>query len=279
MQCHAAQELLSAYFDGELPPDVRGGVEYHVAGCAQCQPELESFRKLSDLAAALSPTDSPDVWNGVERSIEGEPIAAGRRRQTTRLAIRWGLVAAAALLVGLVIGSLLFQTPHSVPQAPVKEPLASRLDEYFSKFATDPKGTQTRLIADYSGRPITFDEAVRTLKYEPVANRGLPAGYRVTNMHVLDMPCCPCLLTTIEDERGRMLCVIEHDPHHAAVSSKLPSITTDCHGTETKIVQMDGQLAAVWLSGERSVTLVGPVEIDKIASLVGRLEHGLREGS
>lgn len=47
MNCPDPQ-LLSAYHDGELSPDVAAGVEAHlVSGCAPCRAELASLRRLS----------------------------------------------------------------------------------------------------------------------------------------------------------------------------------------------------------------------------------------
>lgn len=279
MRCREAEDLLSAYFDDELSPETRAEMDQHVAQCARCQGELASFHKLSTLAEGLVRGESPDVWTDIERSLARPPAASPPLRDNRgkgNRVITWALVTAASLMIGLV-GLWMFDRLSF--RRNDERSLASRLDPFLAEFAKDPDNAERILLAKYSGKSITFDDAIQTLKYEPVANRGLPDGYRVDSVHVLDMPCCPCLLTAIEGMDGRRLLVIEHDGHHSAVSSKLPSITTDCHGTETKIVQMGRQLAAVWSSGERCVTLVGPDEIDEIVALVDHLEGGSQNGS
>ena len=45
---------LSAYFDGELTPDERAGVEAHLDDCVACQEALKAMGRLHDAFAALS---------------------------------------------------------------------------------------------------------------------------------------------------------------------------------------------------------------------------------
>lgn len=49
MEHKLCRDNLSAYLDGELPAEERGGVEAHLAGCAECRAELEQLKGVSGL--------------------------------------------------------------------------------------------------------------------------------------------------------------------------------------------------------------------------------------
>lgn len=52
-ECEQFAVDLSAYFDGELPPDEAAAVKAHVDGCARCRADLNKMR---GLRAALQRT-------------------------------------------------------------------------------------------------------------------------------------------------------------------------------------------------------------------------------
>jgi anti-sigma factor RsiW len=72
-------QLLSAYFDGDLTPDLRAGVEAHLAVCEVCRAHLKQFsaaslliqrypfeplnqQELSRVHDAIEEADDPSVW-------------------------------------------------------------------------------------------------------------------------------------------------------------------------------------------------------------------------
>jgi len=62
--------LLSGYIDNELSPDDKQEFENHLGGCAECQKELETFRKLKEVTGAMRYADIPEkVWDGYWTSI------------------------------------------------------------------------------------------------------------------------------------------------------------------------------------------------------------------
>lgn len=106
-------EDLSAYFDGELPADVRKRMAAHLTSCAACAARYAEFDALRTDFAAL-----PDERLGFDLSqvIRGRIEALPPRQETSR-APRWRLTnwrrlvpvgaAAASLSLGLVLGTSL----------------------------------------------------------------------------------------------------------------------------------------------------------------------------
>ena len=99
-----AQELLSAFLDGELGIDDRAGVEQHLRVCARCATLLEDLRRLAaETRRELPPPVPADLAARIGRRVEAIPGAA-RRPAVVRLIWRapLPLSAAATLLVGAV---------------------------------------------------------------------------------------------------------------------------------------------------------------------------------
>ena len=48
MNCKKTRDLLSAYYDGELPQDVVAEVDAHINECVTCAKEMASFSQLSE---------------------------------------------------------------------------------------------------------------------------------------------------------------------------------------------------------------------------------------
>ena len=59
--CASGVSLLMDYLEGALPPDVRGGLESHVAGCPRCTAFMASYREtpriLREASAVTMPAD------------------------------------------------------------------------------------------------------------------------------------------------------------------------------------------------------------------------------
>ena len=98
------QLLLPWYVTGRLEPADLARVETHLAGCARCQAELRSERRL-EAAIAVLPTDVDQAWAAMARRVE--PVSARRGGEPRTWALGrgapWlGWAAAAALAVALV---------------------------------------------------------------------------------------------------------------------------------------------------------------------------------
>ncbi len=85
---------ISAYHDGELPPDDARRLEAHLAQCAACAQELKELRGLS---RALKNAPLPDAPPGVVERLRA-PAAAAREAAVITLAKRL-IAAAAAILI------------------------------------------------------------------------------------------------------------------------------------------------------------------------------------
>ena len=114
---------LSAYMDGELPPDDAARVEKHLKECADCQRELDSLCELTSLMRQM-PSRTPP------RSFFVPAEAANqRRRLRTRSwaygAMRTVSVLATLLLVFVIGGDLLFFGGQGFLRAPVAPGVAS----------------------------------------------------------------------------------------------------------------------------------------------------------
>ena len=59
LRCRAVSDLLAAYVDGELAPERRRAVEFHLADCPDCWSYLASYRQTVDLAKDLRAVDMP----------------------------------------------------------------------------------------------------------------------------------------------------------------------------------------------------------------------------
>ncbi|MDR0290650.1 MAG: hypothetical protein LBI06_06925 [Treponema sp.] len=115
------RQLLSVYFDGELPSPWKEKMEAHIAVCAQCARRLESYRGLSQ-AAASGPGSGGDVprpaqervWQRLEQCALSTPAAnPGGAVWQRRISIPIPAAAAAAVLVVALASLLLLRTISS----------------------------------------------------------------------------------------------------------------------------------------------------------------------
>ena len=78
MTCNYIEQLLEAYFDNELSPEITKTVDEHVRQCLSCRKELESYRRLKELLL-LNSTQFPkeEYWQEnkniiLARTVESE---------------------------------------------------------------------------------------------------------------------------------------------------------------------------------------------------------------
>ncbi len=73
LHCDIVQDLLVAYFDGEVSPGTRLAIEKHLTGCATCRQLLKDMEVSPMVFQGLAPTPPP---GDRERRV----LAAARRR-------------------------------------------------------------------------------------------------------------------------------------------------------------------------------------------------------
>jgi len=78
MSCEEFGPMLTAYLDGELPPERRSGLEAHLAECDRCRRELAELTALKENLAMIKFREPEDaelerywrsVYNRLERGV------------------------------------------------------------------------------------------------------------------------------------------------------------------------------------------------------------------
>lgn len=274
MRCDEAKERLSAYFDGELSPSDRGEVLRHIMTCESCRTELDTFQRLSDLASTLDRPLSPDVWTGIESGLLAAPspsnvVLPTSQNPSRRVSMVSKIAAVAASI--LVIATGIWMATSRGWIGP--DSMSAQMEPFFAEFLKDPAKAQSSLVARYQNKETTFGDVAEKLKFQPAAARTLPMGYSVQSVRLFDMPCCKCLQTVLRSQDGETICVFEHDGHHPLLPTDKPCIMADCHGRDMKVTQLDGRLAASWMSEKRAITLFGPRTLEHLLELVAALEE------
>lgn len=269
MQCDDAKELLSPYLDSEIAPPERAAFESHLAVCQQCADEISAYRKNARLSKELvDPIPPSDLWSQIQSKTEGascqakSPVAVSRRMAWKT----WRVVVTALLLVGIGITYMILEWPDSNHHKTVN------LDSYLTEFARDPEIAQSQLLAKYEHREVTVTEAAQQVSYQPAAAGTLPESVAVKRIRVFEMPCCRCLQTICIVDGKQTVVIFEHDDEHSLRFGQRPSVTCQCKGHRTQIIQFDGHIVASWPKGKRHLTLVGARDLGQVVQFVERLE-------
>ncbi len=264
MQCCEVVELLSAYYDGELPLEKAAVVADHVAFCANCAAELQTLHNLSELMIKLDQPSPPrHVWPRIAAQLDRSQPLITSPAMPAQCASRKTLLAVATfLLVGL--SWITYTQWHSHEH----HRLAVNFGHFLDRFERAPEEAQRHLVNDYSGVPVEIPDAIRELKYRPVVANGLPADYELAQAYLLKMPCCRCLETCYQRKDGGMLCVFEHDEDQPVWFGDRPTSSKDCSGRPTRLVKVDGCLAATWQHQRRHITMIGAKDVDEVTRLV-----------
>jgi hypothetical protein len=270
MNCTEAQELLSAYHDGELSEEVRADVDAHVRDCAACAREVESFQELSAMAGELTDPQTPEsVWNGVESQLADTPPQFGGARSwwNPRVVISVGALAATLLVATFVAYQL--WGPHHGGQH-----MVAKLDQYVDLFQRNPEEAQHLLMTAYPSAAVDLSDASDKLGYRPAVAAGLPAGYSVDATYVVEMPCCTCLQTICRRDDGQVIAIFEHDVDQKMWFGDRPKTATTCRGKACSLIDVDGQLVATWEAGQRHLTFVGVEDVAELEVLSASLDKG-----
>src|SRR5688572_10773411 len=113
MSCGFDKGVLAALYDGEATPEERAEADRHLAGCPECARDLASMKRVSGVLKPLAHAPAPvSIAEGVIREIGG-------RRSAPRPWFRWGLTAAASLLVAGGVFIVLDRSSQPEAKAPV----------------------------------------------------------------------------------------------------------------------------------------------------------------
>lgn len=104
MKCKRTSERLSAYLDGELPPQETLAVQQHLRACARCAAELDELKRLNGVLGSLSGMVPPmDFTRRVREAAQRRPAAPIRVSPVAVLRFN-GVVTRIAALVMVVAG-------------------------------------------------------------------------------------------------------------------------------------------------------------------------------
>jgi anti-sigma factor RsiW len=97
------RQLLSVYFDGEMPSPWKEKMEAHIAGCPRCARQLETYRRISPGMAAAADEGAAEavkerVWRKLEQRTGSTAWPTVWRRRITV-----PLPAAAAVVVLFIV--------------------------------------------------------------------------------------------------------------------------------------------------------------------------------
>ena len=273
MRCPQVQELLSAFHDGELASRERAAVAEHLRRCAACARALAEFQELSRLASPSREVPLPqDGWSGLEKALDSEhPRTPATAARGPRRRPALGAAAAGALALSVAVGLLIWwnfgiRDPH-------RDHAAADFDRYLGRFPENPAAAQRLLSDKYKSEEVSLREAAGRVRYEPVAPERLPNGHERQAVLLLEMPCCLCVETIYGRDGDTTLAVFEHAVDQPVWFGDRPSVTTQCHGKATRIVECDDRLAATWRAGPRYVTLIGARSLDELILLMPHLEQ------
>lgn len=262
MECHEIQARLSAYHDGELPPEVAETVRRHLEACTSCADELAAIRGMSALMARTEAPPVPNDWAAVEARLH-PPHAA--REKPVRQTIPWlwpQLALAASVFLGVAIGLLALRS-NAVHAATVD------MSRFVADFPSDPARAEQVLLANYDGQSVDLKSSENRFPFKALLAAKPPAEYTLKTTYSLQMPCCLCVQAIFSRADGSVLCIFEHAGEQPMEFGARPTLTANCAGRETRLVQVDGVLAAAWKAGDSRMTLVGAKDVGEVVRLVG----------
>ena len=277
MNCSEIQERLSAFHDSELSPDVAEQVASHLSGCSTCAKAIASFEQLSALSHRLADPQAPShLWEEIQSNLSDLASPKNSRsadqsfdHTETTLVRGKRLALAAMVLIAVGIGTIVYQSWLSDEH----DHLAINFASYLEEFQKQPDIAQRMLLAKYDGQPITLAEASEKLGYEPVAAKGLPVGYSVSEVHLLKMPCCTCAQVLCTNKDGNSVAIFEHALDQPVWFGNRPSEKCLCHEVPTEVKQVGNQLAATWKEGDRFITIIGATDLEEVSNFVAQFKN------
>jgi Putative zinc-finger len=273
MNCKEVADKLSQFMDGELDSGLNARVSLHIESCDACKRDLESFRRIGEwMREVEAPVDTEGSWGRIEAAIPT------KRRLSERRSMKW-LVPALALAasVGFVLARVIWyptngtntQDEHATHE---HGSLAVDFRNVIEFAQLEPQKAISNLVEKYDGKQLDTESATKTIGYRPALFNHVPDGFQRVSTHVLNMPCCKCSATVCQRPNGTSLIVFEHKDEQPVWFGELPSIETQCSGTQCRIIESAGQLAVSWRQKDRQFTMVGAADVAEVSQWVETLK-------
>lgn len=149
IQCHEAQARIALFLDQELPAAHALELETHLNRCSQCAQAYESLRSVVDAVRLATPLyEVPDQSYATIERMTGAP------RETTRLRRHWlPLAAAAALIIGIMLGSWLSRRPGTQYASFAAE---AHLLYARGAFPLDVVSRKPQVVSEWLGKRLPF---------------------------------------------------------------------------------------------------------------------------
>lgn len=163
MTSHAQRNLLHAYVDDELDLVRSMELEDHLAECADCAQQVESFRALraafaaSDLRYGVGDQLRTRITQALEKT-ERPPV----RERGPRSLSWWNWVAAAACLLIAIGGLLLYSGNHS-DETLARELVADHVRSLMATHLTDVLTSDQHTVKPWFTGKLDFSPRVRDL--------------------------------------------------------------------------------------------------------------------
>ncbi len=278
MNCREAQKLLSPRHDDELSPETRVAADAHFDDCSDCATELDAMQRLSLLASTLIDRELSDVappehlWSRIQERLDAiqelqdaQEVQPRKKRHPWRRSSATLFAFAASILFFLVASGLgvYFDRQGAASQ--------DDLADYWQSFESDPVHAQEYLLARYSGRAVSGEQAQRFVGYRTLAAKHAPADIAAVKTYAISMPSCKCIQTVCRRVDGTVLAVFEHRQEQPGWFQGLPRKQIRFGGASCRVAELGGQLAASWRVEGRSVTIVGLRNIEELRRWVQAL--------
>ncbi len=270
MNCSQIQEMLSAYFDGELDLAKQRPIAKHLKQCSRCATQLAGYSKLAKLANELPVPIAPkDGWSELAPLLDAPttPATHVAASKPTFMSKPRALALAATILI--VVGAGWFGYRMWAPE----HMHTAMLGHYIEEFQRDPAAAQQLLLAQYPSEAVVAEMVVQRVGYRPAVADGMPRGYAIESTFVMEMPCCTCVQTLCKRTDGSTLVVFEHNDENAKWLGKRSSTMASCAGKSCCITKLDSQIAATWKRGKRHMTLIGAKDVQEVEQIVAWLDQ------
>jgi anti-sigma factor RsiW len=268
MNCLEVQELLSAYYDGELADDRRSSVDEHLTRCSECARELAGFEKLAAMANTLgTPVPPEHIWSQLEQQLDNEStdpqpvVATNEQLRSLSFPAPRLFALAASVLVAVGVGWITYTSwfESESDHHDDHDRFAVDLRHYLEEFSHDPDAAQQILLTNYNNHLVGPEQAIKRVGYRPAVAVGLPEGYALESTHVMKTPCCTCLHSICTRRDGSKLAIFEHDDEC-------------CDDEQCCLINLDDPIAVAWKRGTRRIMLIGVRDSDEVEQMVAQLD-------
>jgi hypothetical protein len=166
MNCNRVKDLLDAYIDNELEPEVRKAVKEHLSRCGECSEEFSSMKRYKEVMASLERKRAPeDFLKGVHQQLDQtSPLKQIIEKLFIPMRIKIPLEAAGVIASAVIIILLLN------PSAPIRD------TEHFAK---ETKREEQLMVRETPEGIAGRSPAMREKHVSPAKGRGMIANAKL----------------------------------------------------------------------------------------------------